>query len=44
MNESVLKTQLGDSESGVTSRYDRSGFDVAFVREQVERAGVGFSV
>jgi integrase len=44
MNESVLRRQVGHSDPGVTSRYDRSGTDHAFVRAQVESAGIGFTL
>jgi integrase len=44
MNESVLRRQVGHSDPGVTSRYDRSGTDEAFVRVQVESAGIGFTL
>jgi integrase len=44
MNESVLRRQVGHSDPSVTSRYDRSGTDEAFVRVQVESAGIGFTL
>ena len=43
MNESVLRRQVGHNDPGVTSRYDRSASDEAFVSSEVEKAGVGFT-
>jgi integrase len=44
MNESVIRAQVGHSDAGVTSRYDKSGADLEFVRREVESAGLGFSL
>jgi integrase len=44
MSESVLRRQVGHSDSGITSRYDRSGIDEAFVRSEVNRVGLGFTL
>jgi integrase len=44
MNESVLRRQVGHSDPGVTSRYDRSGTDEDFVLAQVESKGIGFTL
>jgi hypothetical protein len=44
MHESVLRAQLGHSSPDITSRYDKSGQDAAFVRGEVEKAGVGFDL
>jgi integrase len=44
MNESVLRRQVGHADKDITSRYDRSGTDDAFVRAEVEKAGLGFTL
>jgi hypothetical protein len=45
MSESVLKSQLGHSLNGdITNLYDRSAQDAQFVRAEVERVGLGFSL
>jgi integrase len=44
MNESCIRAQVGHSDAGVTSRYDKSGLDMEFVRAEVEKCGLGFSL
>jgi integrase len=44
MSEAVLKAQLGHADRDITSRYDRSVQDAQFVRAEVERVGLGFSI
>jgi integrase len=45
MVETVLKSQLGHALGGdITSRYDKSAQDLEFVKSEVERVGLGFSI
>ncbi|MHB8485527.1 MAG: tyrosine-type recombinase/integrase [Candidatus Acidiferrales bacterium] len=43
MNEEILKRLLGHSRGGdITSRYSRASDDLNFIRQEVERVGLGF--
>jgi len=45
MNEQVLRGQLGHAlDSSVTDRYSRVSDDVDFIKREVERCGLGFSL